>query len=189
MVAELAIERAKRLVELGHDVVVLLDSLTRLGRAYNLAAPANGRLLAGGVDATALHPPKKFFGAARNREQGGSLTILATALVDTGSATDEVILEEFTGTANSVLKLDGDIAARRTFPAIDVVASGTRREDLLLTREEAEIVEKLRRSLVDRTPVEAHEDVLGRVRATQSNIELLTQVQRAPLAGGAAKRR
>jgi transcription termination factor Rho len=189
MVAELAIERAKRLVELGHDVVVLLDSLTRLGRAYNLAAPANGRLLAGGIDATALHPPKKFFGAARNIEQGGSLTILATALVDTGSETDEVILEEFTGTANSVLKLDGDIAARRTFPAIDVVASGTRREDLLLTREEAEIVEKLRRSLVDRSPVEAHEDVLGRVRATQSNIELLTQVQRAPLNGAAAKRR
>jgi transcription termination factor Rho len=188
MVAELAIERAKRLVELGHDVVVLLDSLTRLGRAYNLAAPPNGRVLAGNVDATALHPPKQFFGAARNIEQGGSLTILATALVDTGSATDEVILEEFTGTANSVLRLSGDVAARRTFPAVDVLASGTRREDLLLTREELEIVEKLRRSLLDRTPVEAHDDVLGRVRATQSNIELLTQVQRTPMSS-AAKRR
>ncbi len=187
-VAELAIERAKRLVELGHDVVVLLDSLTRLGRAYNLAAPANGRVLAGSVDATALHPPKRFFGAARNIEQGGSLTILATALVDTGSTTDEVILEEFTGTANSVLRLSGDIAARRTHPAIDVLASGTRREDLLLTREELEIVEKLRRSLLDRTPLEAQEDVLGRVRATQSNIELLTQVQRAPAAGSAKRR-
>lgn len=187
-VAELAIERAKRLVELGHDVVVLLDSLTRLGRAYNLAAPAGGRVLAGSVDATAIHPPKKFFGAARNIEQGGSLTILATALVDTGSATDEVILEELTGTANSVLRLSGDIAARRTHPAIDVLASGTRREDLLLTREELEIVEKLRRSLLDRTPLEAQEDVLARVRATQSNIELLTQVQRAPAAGSAKRR-
>lgn len=187
MVAELAIERAKRLVELGHDVVVLLDSLTQLGRSYNLAAPANGRLLSGGVDATALHPPKAFFGAARNIEQGGSLTIVASALVDTGSMTDEVILEEFTGTANSVVRLAGDVAARRTFPAIDVLASGTRREDLLLTREEHEITEKLRRSLLDRTAVEANEDVLGRVRATQSNIELLTQVQRTPAA--AARRR
>ncbi len=140
------------------------------------------------MDATALHPPKKFFGAARNIEQGGSLTILATALVDTGSATDEVILEEFTGTANSVLRLSGEVAARRTFPAVDVLASSTRREDLLLSREELEIVEKLRRSLLDRTAVEAHDDVLGRVRATQSNIELLTQVQRTP-ATSAAKRR
>lgn len=136
-VAELAIERAKRLVELGHDVVVLLDSITRLGRAYNLAAPASGRILSGGVDSTALYPPKRFFGAARNIEDGGSLTILATALVDTGSRMDEVIFEEFKGTGNAELKLDRKLADKRIFPAVDVDASGTRKEEILLAPDEA----------------------------------------------------
>ena len=135
-VAELAIERAKRLVELGHDVVVLLDSITRLGRAYNLAAPASGRILSGGVDSTALYPPKRFFGAARNIEDGGSLTILATALVDTGSRMDEVIFEEFKGTGNLELKLDRKLADKRIFPAVDVDASGTRKEEILLGSDE-----------------------------------------------------
>ena len=146
-VAELAIERAKRLVELGHDVVVLLDSITRLGRAYNLAAPASGRILSGGVDSTALYPPKRFFGAARNIEDGGSLTILATALVETGSRMDEVIFEEFKGTGNMELKLDRKLADKRIFPAVDVDASGTRKEEILLGREELAIVWKLRRVL------------------------------------------
>ena len=135
-VAELAIERAKRLVELGHDVVVLLDSITRLGRAYNLAAPASGRILSGGVDSTALYPPKRFFGAARNIEDGGSLTILATALVETGSRMDEVIFEEFKGTGNMELKLDRKLADKRIFPAVDVDASGTRKEEILLGADE-----------------------------------------------------
>ena len=146
-VAELAIERAKRLVELGHDVVVLLDSITRLGRAYNLAAPASGRILSGGVDSTALYPPKRFFGAARNIENGGSLTILATALVETGSRMDEVIFEEFKGTGNMELKLDRELADKRIFPAVDVDASGTRKEEILLAPEELKIVWKLRRVL------------------------------------------
>ena len=133
IIAELSIERAKRLVELGHDVVVLLDSMTRLGRAYNLAAPASGRILSGGVDSTALYPPKRFFGAARNIEHGGSLTILATALVETGSRMDEVIFEEFKGTGNMELKLDRRLADKRIFPAVDVDASGTRKEDLLMS--------------------------------------------------------
>ncbi len=131
-VAELAIERAKRLVELGHDVVVLLDSITRLGRAYNLAAPASGRILSGGIDSTALYPPKRFLGAARNIENGGSLTIIATALVETGSMMDTVIFEEFKGTGNAELKLDRKIADKRVFPAIDIDPSGTRKEDILL---------------------------------------------------------
>ncbi len=133
MVAELSIERAKRLVEMGHDVVVLLDSITRLGRAYNLAAPASGRILSGGVDSTALYPPKRFLGAARNIENGGSLTILATALVETGSAGDTVIFEEFKGTGNAELKLDRKIADKRVFPAIDVDQSSTRKEEILLS--------------------------------------------------------
>src|SRR5690606_15089253 len=143
----LAIERAKRLVELGHDVVVLLDSITRLGRAYNLAAPASGRILSGGVDSTALYPPKRFFGAARNIEDGGSLTILATALVDTGSRMDEVTFEEFKGTGNGELKLDRKLADKRIFPAVDVDASGTRNEEILLAPDELAIVWKLRRVL------------------------------------------
>ena len=146
-IAELAIERAKRLVELGRDVVVLLDGITRLGRAYNLAAPASGRILSGGVDSAALYPPKKFFGAARNIEHGGSLTILATALIETGSKMDEVIFEEFKGTGNMELRLRRDLADKRIFPAIDPVASGTRREELLLGREELAIIWKLRRVL------------------------------------------
>ena len=146
-VAELSIERAKRLVEMGHDVVVLLDSITRLGRAYNLAAPASGRILSGGVDSTALYPPKRFLGAARNIEDGGSLTIFATALVETGSTMDTVIFEEFKGTGNAELKLDRKIADKRVFPAIDVDASGTRKEELLLSPDELAVMVKLRRVL------------------------------------------
>ncbi|GAA3665855.1 hypothetical protein GCM10022237_27360 [Nocardioides ginsengisoli] len=176
--AELAVERAKRLVELGHDVVVLLDGLTRLGRAYNLAAPASGRILSGGVDASALFPPKRFFGAARKIENGGSLTILATAVVDSGSRVDEVIFEELRGTENLELRLRSDLAEKRLFPAIDVVASGTRREELLLGKEELEIVWKLRRELADGDRVEAHEALLRRLRNTKTNYEFLMQVQR-----------
>src|SRR5690606_6065908 len=145
-VADLAIERAKRLVELGHDVVVLPDSITRLGRAYNLAAPASGRILSGGVDATARYPPKRVFGAARNIENGGSLTIIATALVETGSKMDEVIFEEFKGTGNMELKLSRSLADKRIFPAVDVEASGTRKEELLMSKEELNIVWKLGRA-------------------------------------------
>ena len=155
-VAELAIERAKRLVELGHDVVVLLDSITKLGRAYNLAAPASGRILSGGVDSAALYPPKKFFGAARNIENGGSLTILATALVETGSKMDEVIFEEFKGTGNMELRLSRDLANRRIFPAVDINSSGTRREEILLASEELKIMWKLRRVLGGLDAQQAH---------------------------------
>ncbi|HWJ66312.1 MAG TPA: transcription termination factor Rho [Nocardioides sp.] len=178
-VAELAIERAKRLVELGHDVVVLLDGLTRLGRAYNLTAPASGRVLPGGVDAAALYPPKKFFGAARNIENGGSLTILATALVDSGSKLDEAILEEFTGTDNLRLRLRDDLAERGLFPAVDVRASGTRREELLVGKEEAGVLAALRRELADKDAAAALEQLLGMVRNSQTNYELLTRIQRA----------
>ncbi len=176
-VAELAIERAKRLVELGGDVVVLLDSITRLGRAYNLAAPASGRILSGGVDSAALYPPKRFFGAARNIENGGSLTILATALVETGSKMDEVIFEEFKGTGNMELKLDRQLANRRIFPAVDVNASGTRREEILLGADELKIMWKLRRVLAALDPQQAVELLLDRVRKTKHNYEFLTQVQ------------
>ena len=155
-VAELAIERAKRLVELGHDVVVLLDSITRLGRAYNLAAPASGRILSGGVDSSALYPPKRFFGAARNIEHGGSLTILATALVETGSKMDEVIFEEFKGTGNMELKLDRRLADKRIFPAVDVDVSGTRKEEILLAPDELKIIWKLRRVLHALDQQQAH---------------------------------
>ncbi len=164
-VAELAIERAKRLVELGHDVVVLLDSITRLGRAYNLAAPASGRILSGGVDSSALYPPKRFFGAARNIENGGSLTILATALIETGSKMDEVIFEEFKGTGNMELRLSRQLADRRIFPAIDVNASGTRREEILMSKEELNIVWKLRRVMGALEPQQAIELLLDRVQA------------------------
>ncbi|MEV0691552.1 transcription termination factor Rho [Streptomyces sp. NPDC050388] len=177
-VAELAIERAKRLVELGHDVVVLLDSITRLGRAYNLAAPASGRILSGGVDSTALYPPKRFFGAARNIEDGGSLTILATALVDTGSRMDEVIFEEFKGTGNMELKLDRKLADKRIFPAVDVDASGTRKEEILLGSDELAIVWKLRRVLHALDSQQAIELLLDKMKQTKSNAEFLLQIQK-----------
>ncbi|MFF4041777.1 transcription termination factor Rho [Streptomyces sp. NPDC001816] len=177
-VAELSIERAKRLVELGHDVVVLLDSITRLGRAYNLAAPASGRILSGGVDSTALYPPKRFFGAARNIEDGGSLTILATALVETGSRMDEVIFEEFKGTGNMELKLDRKLADKRIFPAVDVDASGTRKEEILLGNEELAVVWKLRRVLHALDQQQAIELLLDKMKQTKSNVEFLMQIQK-----------
>ncbi|SFR41059.1 transcription termination factor Rho [Microbacterium azadirachtae] len=180
-VAELAIERAKRLVELGRDVVVLLDSITRLGRAYNIAAPASGRVLTGGVDASALYPPKRFFGAARNIENGGSLTILATALVETGSKMDEVIFEEFKGTGNSELRLSRALADKRIFPAVDVNASSTRREEMLLSPDEVKITWKLRRALAGLDPQQALEVVLGKLKETESNVEFLLQMQNAQL--------
>ncbi|MFI9553282.1 transcription termination factor Rho [Nonomuraea endophytica] len=177
-VAELAIERAKRLVELGHDVVVLLDSITRLGRAYNLAAPASGRILSGGVDSTALYPPKRFFGAARNIENGGSLTILATALVETGSKMDEVIFEEFKGTGNMELKLSRSLADKRIFPAVDVDASSTRKEEILMAKDELQIVWKLRRVLHALDMQQALELLLEKMKETKSNAEFLLQVQK-----------
>ncbi|MEV6351354.1 transcription termination factor Rho [Streptomyces hydrogenans] len=183
-VAELAIERAKRLVELGHDVVVLLDSITRLGRAYNLAAPASGRILSGGVDSTALYPPKRFFGAARNIEDGGSLTILATALVDTGSRMDEVIFEEFKGTGNMELKLDRKLADKRIFPAVDVDASGTRKEEILLGSDELAITWKLRRVLHALDQQQAIELLLDKLKQTKSNAEFLLQIQKTTPGGG-----
>ncbi len=186
-VAELAIERAKRLVELGRDVVVLLDSITRLGRAYNISAPTSGRVLTGGVDASALYPPKRFFGAARNIENGGSLTILATALVETGSKMDEVIFEEFKGTGNSELRLNRQLADKRIFPAVDVNASSTRREEMLLSADEVKITWKLRRALAGLDPQQALEVVLGKLKETSSNVEFLVQMQKsmpAPTQGG-----
>ena len=183
-VAELAIERAKRLVELGHDVVVLLDSITRLGRAYNIAAPASGRILSGGVDSAALYPPKKFFGAARNVENGGSLTILATALVDTGSKMDEVIFEEFKGTGNMELILNRKFADKRIFPAVDVVASGTRKEEILMGTEELNIVWRLRRVLHALEPQQALELLLEKMKGTKSNVEFLMQIQKTTTSEG-----
>ncbi len=177
-VAELAIERAKRLVELGHDVVVLLDSMTRLGRAYNLSAPASGRIMSGGVDSTALYPPKRFFGAARNIENGGSLTILATALVETGSKADEVIFEEFKGTGNMELKLDRRLADKRIFPAVDIDASSTRREEILLGAEELAVMWRLRRLLHNMEQQQALELLITQMRKTKSNVELLMQIQK-----------
>jgi transcription termination factor Rho len=178
-VAELAIERAKRLVELGHDVVVLLDSITRLGRAYNQVAPASGRILSGGVDSAALYPPKRFFGAARNVEEGGSLTIIATALVETGSKMDEVIFEEFKGTGNMELRLSRQLADKRIFPAVDVNSSGTRREEMLLGDEEVKVTWKLRRALAGVEPQQALETVLGKLKETSSNVEFLMQIQKS----------
>ena len=175
-VAELSIERAKRLVEMGHDVVVLLDSITRLGRAYNLAAPASGRILSGGVDSTALYPPKRFLGAARNIENGGSLTILATALVETGSAGDTVIFEEFKGTGNAELKLDRKIADKRVFPAVDVDQSSTRKEELLLSPDELAVTIKLRRVLHSLEPQQAIDLLLDRLRKTRNNYEFLMNI-------------
>jgi transcription termination factor Rho len=179
MVAELAIERAKRQVELGRDVVVLLDSITRLGRAYNLAAPASSRILAGGVATSALQPPRKFLGAARNIEDGGSLTILSTALVDTGSRMDDVFFEEFKGTGNMELRLRRDLAEKRLFPAIDVAASGTRRDDLLMPADEHAAVTRLRRALAGLDAQQALELLLDKTRETSSNLEFLHQVQRS----------
>ena len=173
IVAELAIERAKRLVELGQDVVVLLDSMTRLARAYNIAAPASGRILSGGVDAQALYPPKKFFGAARNIENGGSLTIIASALVETGSKMDEVIFEEFKGTGNMELRLSRDLAEKRMFPAIDINASGTRREELITDPKELMIIYRLRRALGGMEPEQAYNAIVPRMKKTATNRDFL----------------
>ncbi|MEV6818214.1 transcription termination factor Rho [Nocardiopsis dassonvillei] len=178
VVADLAIERAKRLVEMGMDVVVLLDSITRLGRAYNLAAPASGRIMSGGVDSTALYPPKRFFGAARNIEGGGSLTILATALVETGSRADEVIFEEFKGTGNMELKLNRSLADKRIFPAVDVDASSTRKEEILMSSEELNVVWKLRRVLHALDTQQAIELLLDKMKESKSNAEFLLQIQK-----------
>jgi transcription termination factor Rho len=175
-VAELSIERAKRLVEMGHDVVVLLDSITRLGRAYNLAAPASGRILSGGVDSTALYPPKRFLGAARNIENGGSLTIFATALVETGSTMDTVIFEEFKGTGNAELKLDRKLADKRLFPAVDVDSSSTRKDEILLSPDELAVTHKLRRVLAALDSQQALELLQDRLRKSRTNIEFLMQV-------------
>ena len=176
--AELAIERAKRLVEQGKDVVVLLDSITRLGRAYNNASPASGRILSGGVDSTALYPPKRFLGAARNIEDGGSLTIIATAMVETGSTGDTVIFEEFKGTGNAELKLDRKIAERRVFPAVDVNPSGTRKDELLLSPDEFAIVHKLRRVLSGLDSHQAIDLLMSQLRKTKTNYEFLVQVSK-----------
>jgi transcription termination factor Rho len=183
-VAELAIERAKRLVELGHDVVVLLDSITRLGRAYNLAAPASGRILSGGIDSTALYPPKRFLGAARNIENGGSLTIIATALVETGSMADTVIFEEFKGTGNAELKLDRKLADRRVFPAIDIDPSGTRKEEILLAPDELALVHKLRKALQSLDSQRSLEHLLDQLKKTNGNTELLMHIARSTNGGG-----
>ena len=173
IVAELAIERAKRLVELGQDVVVLLDSMTRLARAYNIAAPASGRILSGGVDAQALYPPKKFFGAARNIENGGSLTIISSALVETGSKMDEVIFEEFKGTGNMELRLSRELSEKRLFPAIDINASSTRREELITDLGEMAIIYRLRRALGGLEPESSYQQLVGRLKKTQTNAEFL----------------
>jgi transcription termination factor Rho len=183
-VAELAIERAKRLVEMGHDVVILLDNITRLGRAYNNSAPASGRILSGGVDSTALYPPKRFFGAARNIEHGGSLTILAAALIETGSRMDEVIFEEFKGTGNMELRLRRELAEKRLFPAVDVDASSTRKEEILLSPDELKIIWQLRRVLHALEPQQALELLMEQLRKTKSNAEFLMQVQKTTLGSG-----
>lgn len=180
-VSELVLERAKRLVEAGRDVVILLDSITRLARAYNLTTPTSGRILSGGVDSTALFPPKRFFGAARNIEEGGSLTILATALVDTGSRMDEVIFEEFKGTGNMELRLDRKLADKRIFPAIDIDASGTRKEELLMDDNEAQLVWKLRRVLHALDPNAAIQLLIDKLKETKTNPEFLQQIQKSPV--------
>jgi transcription termination factor Rho len=180
-IAELAIERAKRLVEMGRDVVVLLDSITRLSRAYNLAAPASGRIMSGGVDSSALYPPKRFFGAARNIEEGGSLTIIASALIETGSKMDEVIFEEFKGTGNMELRLDRRLEQKRIFPAIDLESSGTRKEELLLDREELALVWKLRRVLHALDGPAALELLIDKMKGTRSNNQFLVQIQKSNL--------
>ena len=176
-VADMAIEKARRLVEYGHDVVILLDSLTRLARAYNTVQPHSGKILSGGIDANALHKPKRFFGAARNVEEGGSLTIIATALIDTGSRMDEVIFEEFKGTGNMELVLDRRLADRRVYPAIDIIKSGTRKEDLLYHPEELEKIYVMRQALADLAPLDAMNLLLGRLKKTNSNIEFLLSMK------------
>ncbi len=180
-VAELVLERAKRLVEHNHDVVILLDSITRLARAYNLSTPTSGRILSGGVDSTALYPPKRFFGAARNIEDGGSLTIMATALVETGSRMDEVIFEEFKGTGNMELHLDRKLADKRIFPAIEIDKSGTRKEELIMSPEEAQVVWKLRRVLHSLDPSAAIELLIDKIRNTKNNPEFLSEIARSPI--------
>jgi len=180
-IAELAMERAKRLVEMGHDVVVLLDSITRLARAYNLSAPASGRIMSGGVDSSALYPPKKFFGAARNIEHGGSLTIIASALIETGSKMDEVIFEEFKGTGNMELRLDRRLEQKRIFPAIDIEGSGTRKEELLLDKEELTLIWKLRRVLHALEGPGAIELLIDKMKQTRSNNQFLLQIQKTNL--------
>jgi len=180
-VAELVLERAKRMVEHNHDVVILLDSITRLARAYNLATPTSGRILSGGVDSTALYPPKRFFGAARNIEDGGSLTIMATALVETGSRMDEVIFEEFKGTGNMELHLDRKLADKRIFPAIEIDKSGTRKEELIMSPEEAQVVWKLRRVLHSLDPSAAIELLIDKIRNTKNNAEFLSEIARSPI--------
>jgi transcription termination factor Rho len=182
-VTELTLERSKRLVEMGQDVMILLDGITRLSRAYNLATPASGRILSGGVDSTALYPPKRFFGAARNIEDGGSLTILATALVDTGSRMDEVIFEEFKGTGNWELRLDRRMSEKRIFPAIDIQASGTRKEELLLTPEELQLVWRLRRVLHALADGGALELLIDKMKATSGNVQFLREIAKAPVKG------
>lgn len=177
-VAEMVLEKAKRMVECGHDVVIFLDSITRLARAYNTVQPASGKVLSGGVDANALHKPKRFFGAARNTEERGSLTIIATALIDTGSKMDEVIFEEFKGTGNMELQLDRKLANKRVYPAVDVIASGTRREDLLLSKEVLQKTWILRRYLADMTSVEAMEEIKKHMESTTSNEELLVTMNK-----------
>lgn len=176
-VAEMVIEKARRLVEGGHDVVILLDSITRLARAYNTIQPHSGKILTGGVDASALHKPKRFFGAARNIERGGSLTIVATALIDTGSRMDEVIFEEFKGTGNMELVLDRRLADRRIWPAIDLIKSGTRKEELLYHPDELEKIFYLRQAIADLTPVDAMNLLLGRLKKTGSNAEFLLSMK------------
>ena len=183
-VAELVIERAKRMVEEGKDVVVILDGITRLARAYNLAAPGTGRIMSGGIDTGALYPPKKFFGAARNVEEGGSLTILATALVETGSKMDEVIFEEFKGTGNMELRLSRSLADKRIFPAVDIYASSTRREEELLSADEIKITWRLRRALAGLELQQQLEVVLSKLKETSSNTEFLVQIQQSLPAGG-----
>jgi transcription termination factor Rho len=179
-VAELVLERAKRLVEHKRDVVILLDSITRLARAYNLTVPTSGRILSGGVDSTALYPPKHFFGAARNIEHGGSLTIMATALVDTGSRMDEVIFEEFKGTGNMELHLDRRLADKRVFPAIELEKSGTRKEELLFEPEEAQSIWKLRRILHALEPAQALELLIAKIKDTKSNMSFLKEIEKSP---------
>ena len=177
-VAEMVLERAKRLVEHNKDVVILLDSITRLARAYNLTVPASGRTLSGGLDPAALHKPKKFFGAARNIENGGSLTILATALVETGSRMDEVVFEEFKGTGNMEVILDRALSEKRIFPAIDINKSGTRREDLLLSPEELTAVYSLRKAMSTSAPAEITEQVISQMTSTKTNKELVEKLNK-----------
>ncbi|TAG47527.1 MAG: transcription termination factor Rho, partial [Runella slithyformis] len=176
--ANIVLEKAKRMVECGHDVVILLDSITRLARAHNTVTPASGKILSGGVDANALHKPKRFFGAARNIENGGSLTIIATALIDTGSKMDEVIFEEFKGTGNMELQLDRRLSNKRIYPSIDILSSGTRREDLLMDKEALQRVWILRKHMSDMNPMEAMDFVLDRMRGTRNNEEFLVSMNR-----------